>query len=162
MKKEEIKLSFNRATYKELSSVEKKLINQSKSVLKNAYAPYSGFLVGASLLLDNGKIVKANNQENVAFPSGLCAERVALFYAGSEYPDAIIKSIAITARFKSFQVNDIVSPCGACRQVMAEYQERQKNNIRILLHSSNDEVLIFTKVDDLLPFIFRSSLLKKH
>ena len=129
---------------------------------KNSYAPYSGFLVGASILLENGKVINGSNQENVAYPSGLCAERVALFYAGSQYPQIAIKTIAVSALSKTFEINNVVSPCGACRQVMAEYQQKQNSEIRILLHSPNDDVLIANSVEDLLPFMFTSPLLKKH
>ena len=162
MKKKKIEIEFYQGSLKNLSAAEIDLVNKAKLVSNNAYAVYSGFMVGACVLLKNGEIFTGNNQENVAYPSGLCAERVALFYAGSEYPDVIIKSIAITARFKSFQVNDIVSPCGACRQVMAEYEDKQQQAIKVLLHSPNDQVLIANKVQDLLPFMFKSPHLKKY
>ena len=129
--------------------------------MSSAYDPYSGFLVGASVLLENGEIVSGNNQENVAYPSGLCAERVALYYAGAKYPKVSVKTIAISAKSKTYDIADIVSPCGACRQVMAEYQQKQKQNIRVLLHSPNDEVLIANSVEDLLPFMFNSEQLRK-
>ncbi len=161
MKEEEIILRFNRAKLNELSKIDQELIEKAKDAFSIAYAPYSGFLVGASVLLENAKIISGNNQENVAYPAGLCAERVALFYAGSKYPEVGIKTIAISAKLKTFEIKDVVSPCGSCRQVMAEYQQKQDKYIRILLHSPNDDVLIADSVEDLLPFMFNSEKLRK-
>jgi cytidine deaminase len=161
MKEEEIILRFNRAKLNELSKIDQELIEKAKDAFSTAYAPYSGFLVGASVLLENAKIISGNNQENVAYPAGLCAERVALFYAGSKYPEVGIKTIAISAKSKTFEIKDVVSPCGSCRQVMAEYQQKQGKNIRILLHSHNDDILIADSVEDLLPFMFNSEKLRK-
>ena len=162
MNEEKLELSFIRAKLIELSPEEQSLIINAKNSFENAYAPYSGFLVGASILLENGKVINGSNQENVAYPSGLCAERIALFYAGSQYPKIAIKTIAVSALSKTFDINDVVSPCGACRQVMAEYQQKQNSEIRILLHSPNDDVFIAHSVQDLLPFMFTSPLLRKH
>ena len=161
MKEEKIELIFTRAKLEELSQSEQDLIANTQHAFSNAYAPYSGFLVGASILLENGKIINGSNQENAAYPSGLCAERVALFYAGAKYPEVAIKTIAISAKSKTFEIDDVVSPCGACRQVMAEYQQKQGQDIRLLLHSPNDEVLIANSVTDLLPFMFNSEKLRK-
>ena len=162
MKEEKIELSFVRAKLEELSNADQDLINTAKKSFSNAYAPYSGFLVGATVLLANGKIINGSNQENVAYPSGLCAERVALFYAGARYPDVKVKTIAVSVLSKNFEVNDVISPCGACRQVMAEYEDKQEQSIKVILHSPTDEVLIANTVEDLLPFMFKSPLLKKH
>ncbi len=145
-----------------LSNGDRKLILKAKNVLKSAYAPYSGFLVGASVLLDNGKIVTGNNQENVAFPSGLCAERIAIFYAKSKFPNTKINSIAISAISKNFQIEDVISPCGSCRQVISEYEVKQNENIRILLHQSDDSVIIIKSISDLLPLMFISENLKNY
>ena len=161
MKEEKIELTFVKANFNELDISEQELIEKAKNAYSNAYAPYSGFLVGAALLLENDEIISGNNQENVAYPSGLCAERVALFYASAKYPQVAINTIAISAKSKTFEIEDVVSPCGACRQVMAEYQQKQGKNIRILLHSPNDEVLIANSVTDLLPFMFNSEQLRK-
>jgi cytidine deaminase len=161
MKEEKIELTFTRAKLGELSQSEQDLIANTQHAFSNAYAPYSGFLVGASVLLENGEIINGSNQENAAYPSGLCAERVALFYAGAKYPEVAIKTIAISAKSKTFEIDDVVSPCGACRQVMAEYQQKQGQDIRLLLHSPNDEVLIANSVTDLLPFMFNSEKLRK-
>ncbi len=161
MLKEDITISYLRAKFNDLTVIEKELIQRSKDALKDAYAPYSGFLVGSSILLSDGKIISANNQENVAFPSGLCAERVVLFNAGANYPNLEIDIIAVSAKSNLYEITDIISPCGACRQVMAEYQEKQNKKIKILLHLNNDEVLIFSSVDDLLPLLFTNPNLKK-
>ena len=162
MQEKKIQLSFITAHLSELSEHEQQLVANAKSALKTAYAPYSGFLVGASVLLENGEIINGSNQENVAYPSGLCAERVALFYAGAKYPDVKVKTIAVSVLSKNFEVKDVVSPCGACRQVMAEYEEKQEEAIKVILHSPTDEVLIANTVEDLLPFMFKSPLLKNH
>ena len=161
MLKENIIISYLRAKFNDLTAIEKELIQRSKDALKDAYAPYSGFLVGSSVLLSDGKIISANNQENVAFPSGLCAERVVLFNAGANYPNLEIDIIAVSAKSNLYEITDIISPCGACRQVMAEYQEKQNKKIKILLHLNNDEVLIFSSVDDLLTLLFTNPNLKK-
>ena len=161
MLKENITISYLRAKFNDLTAIEKELIQRSKDALKDAYAPYSGFLVGSSVLLSDGEIISANNQENVAFPSGLCAERVVLFNAGANYPNLEIDIIAVSAKSNLYEITDIISPCGACRQVMAEYQEKQNKKIKILLHLNNDDVLIFSSVDDLLPLQFTNPNLKK-
>jgi len=162
MQEKKIELSFILAHLSELSAEEQQLVANAKSALKTAYAPYSGFLVGASVLLENGEIINGSNQENVAYPSGLCAERVALFYAGAKYPDVKVKTVAVSVLSKNFEVTDVISPCGACRQVMAEYEDKQEQAIKVILHSPTDEVLIANTVEDLLPFMFKSPLLKKH
>ena len=162
MKEKIIKLVFQSACFSELEDQDQELIRNAKNSANDAYAPYSGFMVGASLLLDNGKVVNANNQENVAYPSGLCAERVGMFYASAEYPNVVINTIAIVAFSKSFEVKDIVSPCGSCRQVMAEYEEKQNKNIKVILYSSDDNIMILDSVKDLLPLLFHMPLLKNH
>lgn len=162
MQEKKIELNFISAHFSELDTQEQELINNAKSVFQTAYAPYSGFIVGASILLENGKIINGSNQENVAYPSGLCAERVAMFYVGAKFPDIKIKTIAVSVLSKSFEVKDVISPCGACRQVMAEYEDKQGEPIKVILHSPKDQVLIANKVEDLLPFMFKSPDLKKH
>jgi len=162
MQEKKIELSFILAHLNELSAQEQQLVANAKSAFKTAYAPYSGFLVGASVLLENGEVINGSNQENVAYPSGLCAERVALFYAGAKFPDVKINTVAISVLSKNFEVKDVISPCGACRQVMAEYEDKQHRPIKVILHSPTDEVLIANKVEDLLPFMFKSPLLKKY
>jgi cytidine deaminase len=162
MQEKKIELSFILAHLSELSAQEQQLVANAKAAFKTAYAPYSGFLVGASVLLENGEVINGSNQENVAYPSGLCAERVALFYAGAKFPDVKINTVAISVLSKNFEVKDVISPCGACRQVMAEYEDKQHKPIKVILHSPTDEVLIANRVEDLLPFMFKSPLLKKY
>jgi cytidine deaminase len=162
MQEKTLKLNFTSAHLSELDNKDQELIANAKEAFITAYAPYSGFLVGASILLENGEIVNGSNQENVAYPSGLCAERVAMFYAGAKFPDAKIKAIAVSVLSKTFKVTDVISPCGACRQVMAEYEDKQAQPIKVILHSPTDEVLIANTVQDLLPFMFKSPHLKKH
>lgn len=162
MQEKKIELSFILAHLSELSAQEQQLVANAKAAFKTAYAPYSGFLVGASVLLENGEVINGSNQENVAYPSGLCAERVALFYAGAKFPDVKINTVAISVLSKNFEVKDVISPCGACRQVMAEYEDKQHRPIKVILHSPTDEVLIANRVEDLLPFMFKSPSLKLH
>lgn len=146
----------------ELDEEEKKLLLLAKEAAKNAYAPYSNFFVGAALLLENGKIVCGNNQENVAFPSGLCAERVAFFSAGSQNPGIPIKTIAITARSDKFSLEKPVTPCGDCRQVMAEYEDRYKKDIRVILSGETGKIFILDNIKALLPLMFSGEGLRKR
>ena len=162
MKKKAINLKFLQGILSELDHCDRDLVNNAIASLKDAYAPYSGFQVGASILLENGEIINGSNQENVAYPSGLCAERVAIFYASSNYPNIRIIKMAISVQAVDFNINDVISPCGACRQVMAEYEENQNHPIQIILHSPNNDILIVDRVQDLLPFMFKSPHLKKH
>jgi len=162
MQKKKIELNFISAHFSEIEKKDQELIFNAKKSFESAYAPYSGFMVGASILLENGEIINGSNQENVAYPSGLCAERVAMFYVGARFPDIKINTIAVSVYSSSFEINDVISPCGACRQVMAEYEDKQQKPIRVILHSPNDEVLIANRVQDLLPFMFKSPHLKRH
>ena len=162
MQEKKITLNFISSHLSELDIKDQELIANAKEAFVTAYAPYSGFLVGASILLENGEIINGSNQENVAYPSGLCAERVAMFYVGSKFPDIKIETIAVSVLSKSFEVTDVISPCGACRQVMAEYEDKQGQSIKVILHSPNDHVLIANQVQDLLPFMFNSPHFKKH
>ena len=115
-----IAIEFIEQPIEELSKEDQDLLQQATAACKKAYAPYSRFYVGAAILLENGKIVTGNNQENAAYPSGLCAERVAIFKASADYPAAQIKTIAVTASSEEFDIDHPVSPCGACRQVLKE------------------------------------------
>lgn len=162
MKEKKIALNFTSAHFSELDIEDQELIVNAKEAFTTAYAPYSGFFVGASILLENGEIINGSNQENVAYPSGLCAERVAIFYVGAKFPNVKVKTIAVSVSSEHFDVTDVISPCGACRQVMAEYEDKQGQSIRVILHSPNDHVLIANRVQDLLPFMFKSPHLKKH
>jgi len=160
MIEKKITTTFYQTNKNSLSKEENSLVDLSINSLKSAYAPYSGFMVGTAVLLENGEIISGNNQENVAYPSGLCAERVAIYYAGAKFPDVKIKKIAISAVSKKFNFTDVVSPCGSCRQAIAEYEVKQDENIKILLHHPNDDIIIVNSVSDLLPFMFKSKALK--
>lgn len=142
--------------WKELSADDIELVEKAFDVSKDAYAPYSKFYVGASLRMEDKSIILGSNQENIAYPSGLCAERVALFCAGAIYPNLKVKKICVVAKGDLIPKENWVSPCGSCRQVMAESQNRQKEPIEIILVSQNNRVLVFHSVTDLLPFVFNS------
>jgi len=144
----------------ELSSPDRELLERAILAKSSAYAPYSRFEVGAAVRLSNGMIFTGNNQENVAYPSGLCAERVALFHAQAEYPEVPVEAIAITASADDFQLNEPVSPCGSCRQVMAEYENRHRNRIRVIM-GGNGYLRAVNGVDNLLPFMFMPEGLKR-
>ncbi|MBA3971528.1 MAG: cytidine deaminase [Bacteroidetes bacterium] len=162
MNKKELKISYTECESEfELSSDEQKLLQMAREASDLAYAPYSNFYVGAALMLENGLIVTGNNQENVAYPSGLCAERVAIYAAGAQYPDVAIKTIAITCKSKQFEVNEPLSPCGACRQAMSEYEMRHNKHIRIILAGETGKIRILDSIADLLPFMFKAEALKK-
>jgi len=130
------------------------LMEQAAGVRKNAYAPYSKFQVGAALLLDNGKVVLGSNQENAAYPSGLCAERVAIFHAGAVYPDAKIVKMAITAASSQRIVNAPIPPCGSCRQSIAEYELKQDVPIEIWFMGETGAVYQSESLKNLLPMVF--------
>jgi cytidine deaminase len=138
----------------ELSPQEIKLIELSREMVHNAYAPYSEFFVGAAIMLENGEIVRGSNQENAAYPSGLCAERVAAFAASSIYPGVKMKAIAISAKTRHRVLDSPVSPCGACRQVLLEYEVKQDEPIRLFLSGESGSIYIVDKVKDLLPLSF--------
>ena len=144
---------------KELSTEIQDLMNQAVEIRKKAYAPYSQFRVGAALLLDNGKIVLGSNQENAAYPSGLCAERVAIFHAGSVYPEAKILKMAITAASDTNQTKAPIPPCGSCRQSIAEYEIKQETPIEIYFMGEIGEVYKSTSLKNLLPFMFDKKFL---
>jgi cytidine deaminase len=138
----------------ELNEQERQVMQLAQEAANDAYAPYSNFLVGATLLLEDGTMFKGNNQENAAYPSGLCAERTALFALSAQYPNKKIKLLAVTARRRSEQEFLPAMPCGACRQVMAEYEHKQQEDIPVLLQAPNGQFYRFHKVADLLPFQF--------
>lgn len=140
--------------YNELSSEDQHMVDLAYDVSKNAYAPYSKFHVGAAVLLESGEIVLGSNQENIAFPSGLCAERVALFNVGANYPTEKVVKIVIVAKGDLVPLDKILSPCGGCRQVMLETEVRQKIPYEVILVSQNGKTLIFNAASDLLPFAF--------
>lgn len=155
-------ISFNITIYstiEELNDNDKMIMTAAVQARKKAYAPYSDFFVGAAVLLENGEIIEGNNQENASYPSGLCAERVAVFYAGSKYPGMKIKAIAISAASLNHLVSEPAAPCGNCRQSISEYEFRQKEPIKILLMGEIGSVIECKSLGDLLPLGFNSSYL---
>ena len=154
MTSKEIRIAFNEyESLDQLDQRDRELVEAAIDATKTSYAPYSGFNVGAAVRLDNGEIVKGSNQENAAYPSGICAERTAMFYASAAYPEAAMTALAIAASQEGILCANPVSPCGACRQVMAQYQLKGKRNLEIILVGA-DKIWKFRKVDDLLPLIF--------
>ncbi|PKB17261.1 cytidine deaminase [Flavobacterium sp. 5] len=143
----------------ELPQEEQNLMKKAIEIRKNAYAPYSKFRVGVAILLNNGEIVVGSNQENAAYPSGLCAERVAIFYAGAVYPEASILKIVITATSDNNSTTTPVPPCGACRQSIAEYEIRQNTPIEIYYMGETGEIHQSSSLKNLLPFMFDNKLL---
>ncbi|AXB56402.1 cytidine deaminase [Flavobacterium fluviale] len=144
---------------KELPEEIQDLMNQAVDIRKKAYAPYSKFRVGTALLLDNGKIVLGSNQENAAYPSGLCAERVAIFHAGSVYPEAKIVKMAITAASDTNPTTAPIPPCGSCRQSIAEYEIKQDTPIEIYFMGEIGEVYKSSSLKNLLPLMFDKKFL---
>jgi len=133
------------------------LMNTAVEAREKAYAPYSKFHVGAAILLDNNEVIPGSNQENASYPSGLCAERTAIYYAGARYPEAIIKRMAISATSLNHAVTSPIPPCGACRQAIAEYEIKQNEPIEIYFMGETGEVAKSNSLKDLLPFAFDKS-----
>ncbi|MCE3294469.1 MAG: cytidine deaminase [Crocinitomicaceae bacterium] len=142
------------AHYNELDEHHRTLIGRAYEISRQAYAPYSDFRVGAVVELHNGEIIAGNNQENIAYPSGLCAERVALYFTGANFPNEAIKNLVVVAVGDLVGADDCISPCGSCRQVIAESERRQSSPIRITLVSQSGRTFIFEKISDLLLFPF--------
>jgi len=135
------------------------LMKQAVDARKNAYAPYSNFHVGAALLLDNNEVVIGNNQENASYPSGLCAERTAIYYAGAKYPNTKIVRMAITAASQNQETKTPIPPCGACRQAIAEYEVKQESLIEIYFMGETGKVAKSNSLANLLPFVFDKTAL---
>ena len=157
-----IEISSSATIYNDITELpvdDKMLMDKAIEARKKAYAPYSKFNVGAALLLDNGEIVLGNNQESAAYPSGMCAERVAVWKAGSTYPNLKIKKLAISASSTITKVNKPVGPCGACRQTLSEYEINQKEPFKVIFMGEEGEVVATESLLSLLPFSFDSSYL---
>ncbi len=154
-----LKSTITVAQYEELNKEDKELIDAAKKMTGNSYAPYSKFKVGAALRLANGKIVTGSNQENAAYPSGLCAERTTLFFANSQYPDQAVTDLAIAAQSDDEFTDSPCPPCGACRQVIKETEDRYNQSIRILLYGEK-AIYIIKGIKDLLPLQFNASFMK--
>jgi cytidine deaminase len=138
----------------ELQTADRELLTSAKEAIAGSYAPYSHYHVGAAVRLANGTIVKGSNQENMSFPAGLCAERVAVFAAASEFPRVQVAAIAISAQSDDFDVNEPVPPCGMCRQAIMEYEIKFGNRIRLILGGRTGQVFVFNGMGSLLPLAF--------
>ena len=156
MTSKELKIAYQEFdSLSELEALDRDLVQASIEATSQSYAPYSNFNVGAAVLFEDGVIIKGANQENAAYPSGLCAERTALFYASASRPDKAMTAIAIAAGQNGRLCRTPVSPCGACRQVMAQYQLKSGMPMKVLLVGEH-KIWKFEKIDDLLPLIFDS------
>ncbi len=142
--------------YDELSESDRKLVETAMQATSRSYSPYSRFAVGAAALLADGTVVTGSNQENAAYPSGLCAERTTLFYANSQYPDQPVTTLAIAARTEKDFIDNPIPPCGACRQVILETEKRYNHPIRILLYGK-ENIYEVKSIGDLLPLSFDAS-----
>ena len=151
---------YTLCTYAELPEAARQLIDAAKLATERSYAPYSHFHVGAAVLLADGIVVTGTNQENAAYPSGLCAERTTLFYASSAYPNKAIVALAIAAYTKGEFTSAPIVPCGACRQVMLEVEQHHKRPIRILLYGTESIYIIEGGISELLPLTFNASFLE--
>ncbi|MDP5081970.1 MAG: cytidine deaminase [Winogradskyella sp.] len=158
----EIKIETKLQVYtdiKELPNSIQNLMEIAIEARNNAYAPYSKFNVGAAILLDNNEVILGSNQENACFPSGLCAERTAIYYAGAKYPNSKILKIAITASSQNQVTDKPIPPCGACRQAIAEYEIKQDQHIEIYFMGAKGRVIKSHSLSNLLPLLFESSVL---
>lgn len=142
----------------ELEKIYEELINNAKKAAESAYAPYSKFKVGAAVLLGNGQIIRGNNQENAAYPSGLCAERVAIFYASAQYPEQPIKAIAVAALNADGYTKEPIPPCGSCLQVMLESENKSKGSVKVFLYGEN-KITSAESIKQFLPVNFNSEML---
>ena len=138
----------------ELDDTSKLLINEANKALSSSYSPYSGFTVGTAVLLDNGEIIHGANQENAAYPAGLCAERVALFQVGSRFPENQIIALAVIAKRRNEEDLKGAGPCGMCRQVMLEFEQKQKSPYSVLFKEENGDWIKTKSANTLLPFSF--------
>lgn len=146
-------------SYDELPADVKQLVDLAKEQVTTSYSPYSHFAVGAALRMDNGEIVTGSNQENAAYPSGICAERTTIFYASAHYPTSAMKAIAVAAYTDGHFTLEPAAPCGACRQVMVEYEDKFKTPMQVILYGEN-RVFVLDSASDLVPFRFVGESLK--
>jgi cytidine deaminase len=145
----------------ELEETDRQLLKEAKKAVTSSYAPYSKFHVGAAVLLEDGTVVLGSNQENAAYPSGLCAERVALFAASAQHPGKAAIAIAITVKSEKSTIDEPLPPCGACRQVMSEYEHLAGKNMKVILQGETGDIQIIERADQLLPFTFNPEHLKR-
>jgi len=159
-----LNFSISYEAYDHLDELEMKdqlLCAAAEKALQSSYSPYSNFKVGTAVRLADGQIILGSNQENLAYPSGLCAERVALFTIGAAYPDAVIESMVITAHTDNFKIIQPVTCCGACLQVMSEFEQKQKKEIEVIFYCIGGQILKVKGVKSLLPFAFVEERLSK-
>lgn len=159
--KEVLNIAYEKLTETELSEIEKTLFERAKEIRKKAYAPYSKFLVGCSVLLENGEIYEGNNQENAAFPSGTCAERSIIYWVGANKGDVKVKKMFVVGGLEENpEMDRIVPPCGGCRQGIMEYEVKQGENIEVYIASlDGQKIYKINSIKDLLPFSFDASFL---
>lgn len=138
----------------EMSDRDRLLCKKAEEALKTSYSPYSKFKVGTAIQTQDGEIIQGSNQENVAYPSGLCAERVALFALGATKPNAVVTTMAITAHTENFDIKNPITSCGACLQVMAEFEQKQKSPIAVIFYCLNGQTIKVNGIKSLLPFVF--------
>ena len=143
----------------ELDSQDADLLSRAHEATANSYAPYSKFNVGAAVRMANGEIVTGNNIENAAYPSGLCAERVALFAAQAKFSGVPVEALAVVAHSETKTIDEPVAPCGACRQVMVEVEQVSKRPMRVLCQGEMGSIMVFDGIESLMPFIFLNTLL---
>ena len=143
----------------ELAPQDAELMRCAHEATKNSYAPYSKFCVGAAVRLTNGVVVTGSNVENAAYPSGLCAERVAMFAAMAQYPGVALEALAVTAHSATKTIDEPVAPCGACRQVMVEVEQQSKKALRVMCQGETGPVMVFDGIESLMPFIFLDKFL---
>lgn len=158
----ELQINTKLQLFESLSELPKAVVHLIQAAAEarlNAYAPYSKFSVGSAILLDNGEIITGSNQENASYPSGLCAERTAIYYSGSKYPNNIIKTMAIVAGSQNHKTSQPIPPCGACRQAIAEYEIKQAQPIELYFMGVEGEVIKSESLANLLPLIFDKSAL---
>ena len=156
MTNKEIKITYSEySSIDEVSAQDRLVAEAAINATASSYAPYSGFNVGAAVMLEDGEIITGSNQENAAYPSGLCAERTAMFYAGAHRPDKAMVKIAIAGGQNGVLCSNPATPCGACRQVMAQYQTKGGRPMEVIL-VGGERIWKFSKVDDILPLIFDS------
>ena len=160
MKEMILQTRINVCSYDELSGADKAVVDAARAATANSYAVYSNFSVGAAVRLGNGTVVSGSNQENAAYPSGLCAERTTLFWANSQYPKEPVEVLAIAARSVQGELEFPITPCGACRQVMLETEKRFGNKMKIILYGTRQCYVIDDGVRALMPLSFDSDSLE--
>ncbi|OJJ16080.1 cytidine deaminase [marine bacterium AO1-C] len=161
--KKHLKITIDIEVYNQASDLPApylQLLEEAKEATKSAYAPYSQFFVGSAILLEDKTIVRGSNQENAAYPSGICAERTAIYYTGAQYPNHSIEAIAVIAR-REIGSYLPAAPCGACRQAMLEYEEKQQKPIKLILQGMGEKVYVLDSVSDLLPLKFGKDSLEQ-